>query len=244
MINTSKLYFLFILFLTFILQACVAKRLSPANELQAAQATAHWLEEKYGFIHTLELQSLIDRITTRLSSSVSGSALGMHSGTFNKLYSPQVIVLNADEPNAFSVGAGLIFITRGLILETRTEAELAAVIAHELAHELLGHTSDALYSISKSRSTSSSPNYSFTLEHELAADDLSVEILRVSRYDIREATSALTIAYRPFERVVSKDHNNWLALRLAYLHEKIARANNHLPATLNSREFTRVRKTL
>lgn len=42
-------------------------------------------------------------------------------------------------PNAFSIGAGNIFVNEGAVTFARDEAELAAILAHELAHELAGH---------------------------------------------------------------------------------------------------------
>jgi predicted Zn-dependent protease len=48
-------------------------------------------------------------------------------------------VLASDEVNAFACPGGLILITRGLLAETTTEDELAAVLAHEIAHVTLRH---------------------------------------------------------------------------------------------------------
>ena len=43
-------------------------------------------------------------------------------------------VLNHDSINAFAAPAGYIFITRGFLKQIRSEAELAAVLGHEIAH--------------------------------------------------------------------------------------------------------------
>jgi predicted Zn-dependent protease len=42
-------------------------------------------------------------------------------------------------PNAYSIGAGYIFVTEGAIRLCRTESELAGILAHEMGHELAGH---------------------------------------------------------------------------------------------------------
>jgi predicted Zn-dependent protease len=42
-------------------------------------------------------------------------------------------------PNAFSIGGGYVFITDGAINFVQSESELAAILAHELGHELAGH---------------------------------------------------------------------------------------------------------
>ena len=43
-------------------------------------------------------------------------------------------VVDADEINAFAVPTGYIFMTRGLLESLETEEELAAILAHEIAH--------------------------------------------------------------------------------------------------------------
>lgn len=43
-------------------------------------------------------------------------------------------ILNTDEKNAFAAPGGYVFVTRGLLVELRSESELAAVLAHEIAH--------------------------------------------------------------------------------------------------------------
>jgi predicted Zn-dependent protease len=48
-------------------------------------------------------------------------------------------VLEAPQLNAFAVPGGTIFVTRGLVQRMRSEAELAGVLAHEIAHVLQKH---------------------------------------------------------------------------------------------------------
>jgi predicted Zn-dependent protease len=48
-------------------------------------------------------------------------------------------ILATDEVNAFACPGGLILITRGLLAKTHGEDELAAVLAHEIAHVTLRH---------------------------------------------------------------------------------------------------------
>jgi predicted Zn-dependent protease len=48
-------------------------------------------------------------------------------------------VIRNREPNAFAIGGGRVYVTDGAVLFARTESELAAVLAHEMGHQLAGH---------------------------------------------------------------------------------------------------------
>lgn len=53
-------------------------------------------------------------------------------------------VLEAPQLNAFATPGGTIFVTRGLLERFKTEAELAGVLAHEIAHVLRKHHLNAI----------------------------------------------------------------------------------------------------
>lgn len=53
-------------------------------------------------------------------------------------------VLEDDTANAFAAPSGYVFITKGLFNVLRTEAELAGVLAHEIAHVVDRHHVDAM----------------------------------------------------------------------------------------------------
>ncbi len=48
-------------------------------------------------------------------------------------------LIRSRAPNAFSIGGGRIYVNEGLPFACDNEAELAAVLAHEMGHELAGH---------------------------------------------------------------------------------------------------------
>lgn len=53
----------------------------------------------------------------------------------------EFVVLNNSVPNAWALPGGKIALNRGLLTELQSEAELAAVIGHEIVHAAAGHTS-------------------------------------------------------------------------------------------------------
>jgi predicted Zn-dependent protease len=60
-------------------------------------------------------------------------------------------VLDAPQLNAFATPGGVIFVTRGLLERMRSEAELAGVLAHEIAHVLQKHHLKAVQTIAQQK---------------------------------------------------------------------------------------------
>jgi beta-barrel assembly-enhancing protease len=57
----------------------------------------------------------------------------------NRAMRPKVKVINADILNAFALPGGYVFVFRGLIEKSRSEAELMGVLGHEWAHAVARH---------------------------------------------------------------------------------------------------------
>ncbi len=71
-----------------------------------------------------------------------GQALGQRSDRPNLAY--RFAILATDDVNAYSCPGGYIFVTRGALNMVHNEAELAAVLAHEIAHVTERHIINAL----------------------------------------------------------------------------------------------------
>ena len=56
----------------------------------------------------------------------------------------EFVVLNHSVPNAWALPGGKIAINRGLLLELQSEAELAAVLGHEVVHAAARHSAQAM----------------------------------------------------------------------------------------------------
>lgn len=80
---------------------------------------------------------LSDNIEAQKYVNLVGSALVTYSGRQDIIF--YFGVLKSDEPNAFAVPGGYIFITEGLLKEIKNEDELAFVIAHEITHICARH---------------------------------------------------------------------------------------------------------
>ena len=218
-------------------------------------ATFTWLEKKHGLVSDLALNRLLTRINRRIVAGIYGTALerellDIPKDKHGNDYPWQIFVIDTDQPNAFSPGAGLIILTKGMIIHSDSEAELAAVISHEIAHQLLGHTRK-LHSDLKhwaAKRGADQPRTAFSLEQELAADALGIKLMRVARYDLEQALNTLMIPYRPFDGVVSQVPRRvppkWLSARMTQMHRLVEKYRDSLPATKSSREFDRVKSHL
>src|SRR5262249_9375647 len=143
-------------------------------------------------------------------------------------YPWQIYVVKSDASNAFSAGAGTVFITNGLIRRLHSESELAAIISHEMSHTLLGHVREAIAQSGNEKR----PRFVFTLDHELAADSLGLRILEVAGYDPRAALQAVADSYRGREEPSDRERE-WIGLRTASLQGKLSEIPPGLPATEN-----------
>lgn len=85
-------------------------------------------------------QYTIDPDLTRYVSSV-GKKLSMFSSRSHLPY--EFVVLNDSTPNAWALPGGKIAINRGLLVELQDEAELAAVLAHEIVHADARHSAQS-----------------------------------------------------------------------------------------------------
>jgi beta-barrel assembly-enhancing protease len=127
-------------------------------------------------------------------------------------------VIRDRSANAFSIGAGRIYVNEGTVFVCRDEAELAAILAHEMGHELAGHfrsatTRDPLWprlgdllGMRQSRQsglTIGSIEQSVDPQMEREADRISISILERADYDPHAALSVaelLTGASGPHAR--------------------------------------------
>ena len=70
--------------------------------------------------------------------------LGHLSKAAEKPFQYRAYVLESRAPNAMALPGGVILVTRGLLTVLRSEAEVAAVISHEIGHIEQGHCFDAV----------------------------------------------------------------------------------------------------
>lgn len=128
--------------------------------------------------------------------------------------------INDNGANAFSTNQGMVFVTTGLIAQMTSEAQLAFVLGHEIAHYREGHVVDMFdYSTSNSGLSNKEKTRFFSKysrQNELEADEIGVKYLHDAGYtaaEIEKTFDVLLYAYLPFEEIAfDKKYftNQWL----------------------------------
>ncbi len=103
---------------------------STEAEIRMGQQNYAPMQQSQGGLHDVdpELTSYISRV---------GQSLAAQSGVSLPY---EFVVLNNSVPNAWALPGGKIAINRGLLYELESEAELAAVLGHEVVHAAARHT--------------------------------------------------------------------------------------------------------
>ena len=82
-------------------------------------------------------QGIVNDKTMNKRINLMGSLLASNSARFDLAF--RFAVLNTKENSSFALPGGFIFITKGLMEKTKSNAELAGLLAHEISHVVLNH---------------------------------------------------------------------------------------------------------
>lgn len=97
--------------------------ISPQAEESLGREAAANLAAKYGLHPDDVLQRYVNLVGRAVARHARRASLRWRFG-----------VLDAEHPNAYAAPGGFVFVTRGLLAKLKDEAELAAVLAHEIEH--------------------------------------------------------------------------------------------------------------
>jgi predicted Zn-dependent protease len=103
--------------------------MSETQEIALGRKNDPEIRKQYGVYDDERLQAYVNRIGQRLAAVSHRPNLRYHFA-----------VLDGDEVNAFALPGGYIYITRGILAYLNSEAELAAVLGHELGHVTARHS--------------------------------------------------------------------------------------------------------
>ncbi len=105
---------------------------TPQQDVQIGREAAAEVRSQYPIITDDQIESYLRRLGDRL---VEAAPRELNHPVFQYSFTP----VNLKDINAFALPGGPMFVNRGMIEAAGGEAEVAGVMAHELAHVLLRH---------------------------------------------------------------------------------------------------------
>jgi predicted Zn-dependent protease len=140
-----------------------------------------------------------------------GDGLALHCGRPDLRFT--FTILDTGEVNAFSTSGGHIYVTRGLLALAANEAEVAAVLAHEMGHIVRGdqfprrqsqsgagdfpfRLSPNAAELTLSPQSGSGATAGFSVEQEYGADEVGIRIVAEAGYDPAALASFLLAVSR------------------------------------------------
>lgn len=102
--------------------------LSERQEIEIGKNVMQEVLKEYSAYDDPELNAYVNRIGQAVARASDRSGIPYH-----------FMVLDHPIVNAFAAPGGYIFVTRGLLSEVRSEAQLAAILGHEIGHVVERH---------------------------------------------------------------------------------------------------------
>jgi predicted Zn-dependent protease len=175
--------------------------ISASTEASSGRKAGDEIIAQYGVYQDPELAAYVDRV---------GQALAKNVVRKNVKYT--FTILDDDGINAFALPGGYVYVTRGTLNFANSEAELAAILGHEIGHVdafhfrrkerdtvsgvlsvLLRHSSTDADDLAMAQELAekSTKSSAYSRENELEADALSIHYLALAGYDPQAMVVAL-----------------------------------------------------
>ena len=152
--------------------------ISPQQEIEIGRQYSPEVQKQLGGpISNPQIQSYIAGVGAKIARVSHMPDLEFH-----------YTAVNDKSINAMALPGGHIFITRGMLQNIRTEAQLAAILAHETVHVTARHSADAMskqigLSILLSAVTSEKTPQTLVTVAELGTQILSLKYSRSAEYE-------------------------------------------------------------
>jgi beta-barrel assembly-enhancing protease len=171
------------------------------------EAQAYWTEVHTELNDALYSGNIIygDEISTYVRD-VAANLLKNDHKLLKKL---RFYTIKSNEVNAFSTAPGIIFVTTGLISQLSSEAQLAFILSHEIAHYEKNHSYNEYINLKKAGKIKRRDQVlklsQFSKEQEFEADETAIKRyydLGYSREDLLGTFDILMYSYLPFDEIV------------------------------------------
>ena len=102
--------------------------ISTEREVEMGNSISRQVDKRYPPVRDPELLARLDRIGQRIADVADRKDLVYQFG-----------IIEEEEPNAFALPGGFVYVTTGLIKLVKSDDELASVLAHEVGHVTARH---------------------------------------------------------------------------------------------------------
>lgn len=212
---------------TAVLPLSAIASMTVEEEKEIGDKLAREIQQKVDIVNDPLVKKYVDEIGRRLVEEA-------HDRRFRYRF----YVVKEQEPNAFAIPGGHIFITSGLIRLVDAEGELAGVIGHEIAHSVLRHIDKAMERAKRlslvtlaaviagaflskdakgaatlttgAMAMAQSLMLKYTRENEVEADQKGIKYLTDAGYGSRDMVIFLKKIYR-WQRSISPDIPTYLS---------------------------------
>lgn len=209
--------------------ACVTNPVTGERNLGLISEQQEIRVGEENYLPTRQMQGGEYLLDPELSSYVSSVGRSVAAASERQL-PYEFVVLNNDIPNAWALPGGKIAVNRGLLVELDNEAELAAVLSHEVVHAAARHSAQQMERgmllqigvIAAAAAASDSDyaglatgagivgaqiiNASYSRDAELEADHYGMQYMKKAGYD----PSAAVSLQETFVRLSENRKSNWL----------------------------------
>jgi predicted Zn-dependent protease len=103
--------------------------ITRAQEAKIGEDESKQVEQQLGLVRDPALEAYLGAVGARLTA-----VSDLPEGPWHFL------VVDQPDPNAFALPGGYVYVTRGLLVLTNSEDELAGVVGHEIAHVIERHS--------------------------------------------------------------------------------------------------------
>ena len=104
--------------------------ISTEREIALGESVAKKVEEEFTVIRDPELLRQLDRVARRIAAVSDRKDLS---------YRFTIVEMPEDEPNAFALPGGPVYVTKSLFKLVKSDDELASVLGHEMGHVVAKH---------------------------------------------------------------------------------------------------------
>ncbi len=105
-----------------------------SQEIEIGKQLSQQIDKKFPIYSDREVRLYVSYLGNRLVKAYGG----------HTLFDYHFRVLDDEEINAFNIPGGYIYLHRGMIARVDNEAELAAVLSHEIGHALARHSTQLM----------------------------------------------------------------------------------------------------